>query len=205
MAHRISSNGTPYFDKNCILKRPTLVSLLGAITAEWVQVELLLAQLYGVLLANRSTLPKWEKTPHGHILKLPLDEIALQIFEDVQTNALRLRLIKKLGNTQLSKPNSTAMIERLDVVLKVVETAAKARNTFSHALWALSDEYPEALVSFPKSGPVSDALVYGESDFNEALEKVSLAAGAVRALIFELFELFRKEGPLLQDTPGIHT
>jgi hypothetical protein len=159
MAHQVRDGISVTLGPRMVLQRHALAALLGTIAAEWAQLEVRIMHLYAYLMGvylPRS--PGWEP---------PIHPVALQVFDTLETLRLRLSLLRKLGSWVLK---SEALERELkEVVLDSIERAAKMRNTMLHAEWGIAPEYPDALILLPTFG---HQMVYEESDFHEAIDRI---------------------------------
>lgn len=159
MAHQIKIGILVHSGGRQILQRPSLAALLGAVAAEWASLESWVMNLYAFLMGvYLPRMPGFEP---------PIHPVALQVFDTLETQRLRLELLRKLANWIIKDP---ALLEELDkVVIDSIRKAAKLRNTLVHGQWGIAAEYPDALILLPTFG---HQLAYHESDFNEAIDKI---------------------------------
>ena len=174
MAHSAKTGISVNYSPRAILSRPKLSGLIGAVAAEWSRVEHVLTFLYANLM-GAAYLP----TIAGAIPAL--HPIALQVFDTLETQHHRLQLLEKLASWVIKDP---AMLKSLkETVIPAIASAAKLRNTLMHANWGISADYPDELIHNPIFGP---NLVYGESDFEEAVERAVNASKSIRAFSAEI-------------------
>ena len=105
----------------------------------------------------------------------PLHPVALQVFDTLETQHHRLKLLEKLAKWVVR--DESLLEELLGAVIPAIRTAAKLRNTLVHANWGVAREYPDGLINNPIFG---HNLVYEIADFDEAIERISSASKAVR-------------------------
>lgn len=151
-----------------ILERPSLAALLGAVAAEWALLENWVMHLYAYLLGvYLPRVPGFEP---------PIHPVALQVFDTLETQRLRLDLLKKLAGWVLKDP---ALLKELNtVVIESIRKAAKLRNTLLHSQWGVAAEYPDALVLLPTFG---HQMAYEEADFQEAIDRIIDARKSIGA------------------------
>jgi hypothetical protein len=166
MAHRVKIGTSVTSGARQVLQRPSLASLLGAVAAEWTSLESRVMQLYALLMGDY--------LPEIPGLGTPWHPVAFQVFDTLETQRLRLALLRKLAKWVINEP---VLLKELDeVVLESIKKAAKLRNTLIHGQWGIATEYPDALILLPTFG---HQLAYHESDFNEGIDKIIEATKSV--------------------------
>jgi hypothetical protein len=85
--------------------------------------------------------------------------------------------LKKLVELRLHA-HKEAIVEFRDEIVPTIQRAAKLRNKIIHGNWAISKQYPEALILCPRT--IREAfLVYEEADFTDAIGKIVNAYNTV--------------------------
>jgi hypothetical protein len=97
----------------------------------------------------------------------PLHPVALQVFDTLETQRLRIELLTKLAKWIVK---DEALLNELNtVIVPSIKKASKLRNTLVHANWGVASQYPNGLVLMPTFG---HQMVYEEADFNEAIDRI---------------------------------
>lgn len=104
----------------------------------------------------------------------PVHPVALQVFDTLETTRLRLDLLRKLAEWTLK--DATLLDELKGPVVESIHKAGRLRNTLIHAQWGVAKEYPDALILQPVFG---HQMVYEESDFNDAIDRIIQARAAI--------------------------
>ena len=163
MAHQVRDEELNVrYDSTSLMSRPKLLALIGAIAAEWGYLEADLTFLYAIFIgtAINSRPPDIPHGPHP---------LGLQIYEVLDNTHKRIELLLA-SNDQLKK-------ELKETLVPEIIRAAKRRNTILHAVWGVSDVYPNAMLCIPS---FKKWLVYEESDFLEAIELIISTSRTIR-------------------------
>lgn len=180
MAHQVKIGTSVHSGGRQVLQRPSLAALLGAVAAEWASLESWVMHLYGFLMGvYLPRVPGFEP---------PIHPVALQVFDTLETQRLRLELLRKLANWVIKDADLLSELD--EVVLDSLRKAAKLRNTLVHGQWGIATEYPNALILLPTFG---HQLAYQESDFNEAIDKIIDAKKAVGSFHNKALEHLEKK------------
>lgn len=137
-----------------ILERPKLAALLGAISAEWGDVDTLFSSIFN-LIAFAKFIPIGAHSRSA---------LSSAIFDKSFTSYIsKIEVIKRLLKIRYSK-NILVEFEKLTNDLR---KKATARNTLIHCTWQICDKYPEDLIQ------IKDQIWirYTERDFNDILDR----------------------------------
>lgn len=170
MAHQVIDDDLhPNFGSKSMLERPKLATLIGVIAGEWAYLEADLAFLYCILISGtiQPIPPDLLRGPHM---------LGLQIYEVLENTQKRIELLKSLAEHVLAN-NEPLLGHIKETLLPEIRRAAKRRNTILHAVWGVSDVYPDALLYIPAS---AKWMVYKESDFNEAIDLIINTSDSIR-------------------------
>ena len=168
MAHRTKAGISVEYRPRVLLERANLAALLGVVSAEWSNLDSHIMFLYALLMG------RYLPSPPG--FTPPLHPVALQVFDTLETQRLRLDLLEKLGKWLIK--DEELLEELKSKVLPSIKRASKLRNALVHADWGIANEYPEDLILKPTFG---HHMVYTEDDFNEAINRILNARDAIVA------------------------
>lgn len=188
MAHNVRSGTTVTQGPRTLLERPALAALLGAVAAEWAFLEQSVMGFYAYLMGRYlPRLPGWSA---------PVHPVALQVFDTLETQRLRLDLLRKL--TKWIVRDASLVVELDDQVLPAIRKAGVLRNTLLHSSWGISPAYPEAIIRMPVFG---HQLVYQATDLNEAIDRIIAARRMLMGLETKVRAAHSSAGALPIDEP----
>lgn len=156
-----------------ILERPRCASLLGAILAEWNNLEVEMAYEYSAYLFGPSL---------GGLITNSAT-VAIASFERINSFQQKIGILR--GSASLRGIADDKMPE-YRIALQNCQEKYSSRNALAHGRWAISDDYPEAIISIRDIRNKSQAWVYSETELHDMLEDVA-------ALDAYLFDAFRAE------------
>ena len=146
----LSARGGP----KIILERPKLAALLGAISAEWGDIDTIFSCIFNLI-----TFAKF--IPIGAHSR---SAFSSAVFEQSFTSyKSKIEVIKRIIKLRYSK-DILNEFERLTTVLL---DKAPQRNKLIHCTWQICDDYPEDLIQIPNQ----KWMRYTERDFNDTLNQ----------------------------------
>lgn len=142
-----------------VLNRANLAAYIGAIAAEWTHVE---DQLMHLLATAFGSSARGVNGEFG----INLNWIAKAAIEETETIRVRLKIMDVTLGALVKGKSVEAEWGSLRNNLQKRSTE---RNRIVHGQWALSDEYPDALLLRAKD---EQTLLYKERDFSEILDRI---------------------------------
>ncbi len=125
-----SFSGRVYSKAQCVRERPECAALIGAIAAQWSQVEMELAQafcffVFGVREKNNQDGGEY---------------IAIDLMERTTTFQGKTALLLRAAVVRFGEDDMDC--KELGKLLKTLDRLHKSRNYVVHGRWGLSDKYP---------------------------------------------------------------
>jgi hypothetical protein len=179
MAHKLRGNMLAFGAVNVMHERKELGLLLSVVISECAGLEVDLTWLYAALLGRHLSPQKRKDSPYH--------PIGFKVFKAVETTAKRLELIHDLAKTFNLDSN---LMKDLEDLKAKVNKAFKHRNILAHSLWVINEEYPDALIMLrPHNAP---PLAYEKSDFNEAIDVITVASISVHEFENKVLDHIRR-------------
>lgn len=148
-----------------ILERPKIAALIGAIAAEWGDVDELLLCIFNYLTFAKPI-------PVGAHSSSPL---SAAIFGKFVSTGNKCEMIDSLLALRAPSKRDEFALIKSDLLSK-----SRERGTLVHSAWSVCDDYPEDLIFFGKNG---EWIKYTEKCFSASLDRFS----AVRASTQDFF------------------
>src|SRR5581483_6838007 len=157
---------TIFTGRGALLKRPKIAVLLGILCSEWSNLELILALAFSLLMG----------APWGSMLE-PL------VLEKVESFEKKCSILNDVAEASVS---DVAVRRKLKQQLKTLQLLVKERNSYVHARWAYSDDFPDEAISGRRFGPKfrSTLQLVSRDDLIQTIRDISVA----RAQFWEFFD-----------------
>ena len=169
----LSARGGP----KIILERPKLAALLGAISAEWGDIDTLFSDIFNLI-----TFAKF--IPIGAHSRSALSSAVFdQSFTSYKS---KIEVIKRIIKLRYSKN----ILDEFEKLTTDIRKKAKQRNELIHCTWQVCDKYPEDLIQIPNQRWIR----YTERDFNSTLNRSVLIRNALNDFFIKLSHSQRLEG-----------
>jgi hypothetical protein len=136
----------------CILQRLKLAALIGALGAEWGEVDQMLVWTYDALISH-----------DGGVVRAA-NPVNIAVFETLGALNSRLDIIQSV-----IKIRTPSLFEEFIPLRKFIRDRAGERGKYVHGHWAISDDFPDDLIVTSGAGNVR----YQEHDFKQALDRAT--------------------------------
>ena len=146
----LSARGGP----KIILERHKLAALLGAISAEWGDIDTLFSNIFNLI-----TFAKF--IPIGAHSSSPLSSAVFD--KSFISHSSKIDVIERILKLRYTKD----IVEEFSKIAKEIRKKATSRNTLIHCTWQICDEYPEDLIQIEKQKWIR----YTERDFTDTLDR----------------------------------
>ena len=174
-----------------VLQRPALAALIGAIAAEWTQVEAGLVALIAGAFGATST-----HTDGGYSINN--NWVAHAAIAKSETIRVRLKILDAtFGELVRGTSVEAAWIQlRADL-----EGRSKERNKIVHGIWVLAEDFPDDVLLAEEGGRL---LRYTEADFKDVLARISKVSGDCHNVLLKTLDaVHNKEIPERFDGPKV--
>lgn len=152
-----------------ILERPKLAALLGAISAEWGDIDNLFSDIFNLI-----TFAKF--IPIGAHSRSALSSA---VFDQSFTSYIaKIEVIKRVLDIRYSK----SVLDEFNKLSIDLRAKAKERNKLVHGAWQVCDKYPADLIQIRDQTWIR----YTERDFNDVLERSVLIRNALNDFFIKL-------------------
>lgn len=142
------------------MARPKLSTLIGAIVGEWGAIDGSLATIFNFLSYSDNTYGSHREDPLATALFATL--VSYSAKTDMILTAARLR--------------TPSILPALEELLQEIKRSSSARNDAVHAVWRLSDSFPDDLVMLDING---FGIRYTEKCLREILRQATAARNKV--------------------------
>ncbi len=142
-----------------VLHRRELAEWIGNICANWTNIETILSQIYATLLGDDLPKPPLVVAPIAH-------PVGHMIFSSLNSLNAKLDLLESLIEYREGKETRISFNKTLR---PKIAKASKQRNDVIHSQWALSNQYPDALIAIH---PSKKAMLYKPKDFEEISTRI---------------------------------
>ena len=168
----LSARGGP----KIILERPKLAALLGAISAEWGDIDTLFSEIFNLITFA-------EFIPIGAHSRSALSSA---VFDQSFTSyKAKIEVIKRILKIRYSE-DIFHIFEKLTTELI---NKANQRNILIHCTWQICDKYPEELIQIKNQKWIR----YTERDFNDTLDRSVLIRNTLQDFLIKLSHTQRLE------------
>ncbi|MER8431372.1 hypothetical protein [Mesorhizobium caraganae] len=114
-----------------VLERPALAMLIGAIAAEWGEIDAMLGEIFNFVSLSKPSPSGGSKSELAGVIFDSL--VSFQVRTEVIASVMRLRMQKDIQ-------------DEFSGLVKKIRSRTKARNTLVHSAWQVCDAYPKDLI-----------------------------------------------------------
>lgn len=136
-----------------ILERPKLAALIGAIAAEWGDIDNLLADIFNFVSLSRPI-------PIGAHSR---SDLAHAIFDNLVAFPIRIEVIASVMKLRMT----LEIQDEFFALAQQIRRKASERNDLIHARWHICDKYPDDLIQIENG----EWIRYTENDLTDRLNR----------------------------------
>lgn len=150
---KLPAAALPVYSAIMITDRPEQAFYLGAIHAEWANLEGYVTALYAALISG------------------PGDLAQSEVFDHIRDTGTKRRIIAAVAKGVIK---NRAYKTRVNELLALYQNAANVRNKFTHCRWLVSHKWPKKLIWARRMSPnwMNEIQLIGDKELDDALYEI---------------------------------